>query len=341
MSLTKAHVIRGWAEPLAFQFEDVPEPAARPAPGQLLISVHTVNVAFGDTLVASGRYQVRPVLPFVPGMKCSGVVEAVGAGVTGYAPGDHVAASGFIGDSRVDRITLGALAERISVPTENAVRAPKHIPLEQLASFRSSNETSYYGLQRGRLQRGDTLVVMGAGGATGYAAVELGKRLGAHVIASASSEPKRALAMSAGADVVIDSHADDWRDQIKQLTDGSGIDVVFDPVGGDQTERAFRSLAWGGRLVVIGFAAGHIPAIPANLALLKGASMVGANLLEAKRNEPERIFADRVQLMEWLREGKLTVPPVGARYSFPDALKAHKAAASGQVVGSIVVTVGG
>jgi NADPH2:quinone reductase len=337
--MMKAVMVREWSDPQSFLFEDVSAPS--PGPGELLVGVHTAAVNFGDSLIASGRYQVRPDLPFIPGSECSGVVEAVGAGVAGFEPGDHIAACGFVGDARKAARILGAFAQRIVIPVANARRVPSGIALDRAALFRSSYETGLHGLQRGALKAGETLLVLGASGGTGFAAVQLGKRMGARVIASASGEDKRALALEAGADVAIDSRDPDWRVRIKELTDGRGIDVVYDPVGGDATERAFRSLAWGGRLVVIGFAAGRIPAIHANLALLKGASMVGANLLEAQRLEPGKMAANSAELMALFASGKLTVPPIARRYPLAHAGDAIRAVAGGKVAGRIVVDVAG
>jgi len=335
----KAVVVRAWSDPQTFPVEDIPAPV--PGPGELLIAVHTAAINFGDTLIATGRYQIRPNLPFTPGTECSGIVEAVGEGVEGFAPGDHVAARGFLGDARTEARIVGALAERIAVPAASVLRAPTSIPLDRLALFRSNSETALHGLKRGQLRAGETLLVLGASGGTGFAAVELGKWMGAHVIASASTEEKRAIALAAGADAAIDSGDPDWRAALRDVTEGRGPDVVYDPVGGDATEPAFRSLAWGGRLVVIGFAAGRIPAIPANLALLKGASMVGANLLEAQRHEPEETAADSAQLMALFEAGTLTVPPIALRFPLDRAGEAFAAVASGTIAGRVVVDVAG
>jgi NADPH2:quinone reductase len=320
----KAMVVRSWSDPPEMSLQDVAEPIA--GPGELLVAVDTAAVNFGDTLIASGQYQVRPHLPFVPGSECSGVIAAVGEGVETWTVGDHVAACGFLGNARVDRRILGAFAERIVILAENAVRVPDHVPLDQAALFRSNAETSLYGLQRAELNAGETLLVLGAGGGTGHAAVQLGKRMGARVFASASSAEKREIALAAGADLAIDSRDPEWRTKVAELTAGRGVDVVYDPVGGDATERAFRSLAWGGRLAVIGFAAGKIPSIPANLALLKGASMIGANLLE---------------LMALFAAGELTVPPIARRFPLSEAREALGLMRSGEVAGRIVIDVAG
>lgn len=335
----QAVVVREWSDPQNFPVEDRPVP--QPGPGELLVAVHTAAVNFGDTLIATGRYQVKPDLPFVPGSECSGVVEAVGDGVSAFAPGDRIAACGFVGDSRRDRRILGSFTERAIVPVGNAVRLPEGVGLEDAALFRSNTETSYFALQKGNLKAGETLLVLGAGGGTGFAAVQLGKLMGARVIASASSPEKREIALSAGADLAIDSRDPQWRERLKEVTEGRGPDVVYDPVGGDATEPAFRALAWGGRLLVVGFAAGRIPAIPVNLALLKGTSLIGVNLLEGQRFEPETVAANSRQLMTWFGEGRLKVPPVGRRYPLAEAGEALAAVAGGKVSGRVVISING
>lgn len=333
----KAVMVREWTGPENFRVEDVPDPV--PGPGEVLIAIDTAGVVFGDTLTSTGRYQVRPILPFIPGAECTGVVEQVGDGVTEYRPGDRVAALGFIGDSRAKRHLLGSFAEKVAAPLHNLVPVPDNISLEQAAIFRSNAETGYYALQRGNLQVGETLLVLGAGGGTGFAAVELGKLLGARVIGSASSAEKRDIALRAGADAVVDSGDPEWRKRIEELTDGRGVDVVYDPVGDTQTERAFRTLAYGGRLLVVGFAAGSIPKLPTNLALMKGASLVGANLLRGSEVEVEKVAANARQLMQWFGEGKLRVPPVTRRYVLADAGKALAEVAAGKTAGRIVLSI--
>lgn len=329
----KAGLVREFGRPI--EITEIPIPAITPR--EMLVKVDTAGIIFGEMLIATGKYQVRPHLPFVPGTEFSGTVVEVGSGITSFAVGDRIAATGFVGDSRIDRKVVGSLAEYRAIPAENAVKVPDSVTLEQAALFRSNNETSYFGLYKGALKAGETLLVMGASGGTGFAAVQIGKLLGARVIASCSSEQKRRIAREAGADVAIDSQAEDWREQVDRLTGGRGLDVVYDPVGGFQTERAFRALGWNGRHVVIGFAAGEIPALPANLPLLKGASLVGANLLQGMKFEPETVAAQRLYVMRMFGEGKLSVPPVALRFPLERAQEAYDAVASGQVAGRIVV----
>lgn len=337
-NMMKAAVVREFKdEPIEFTELPVPEPEA----GEMLVKVDTAGVVLGETLIARGLYQVQPHLPFVPGCEYSGTVVETGRDLKGFAVGDRVAVNGFIGDSRVTRRIVGSLAEYSAVPPENVVKLPDSVPLEKAALFRSNNETSYFGLYKGNLKPGETLLVLGASGGVGFAAVTLGKLMGARVIASCSSEEKRQIALAGGADVAIDSLAEDWREQVEELTGGKGLDVVYDPVGGSQTERAFRALGWDGRLVVIGFAAGSIPKIPANLPLLKGASLVGGNLLQGTKFEPEVVYEQRRQLMQWFGEGKIQVPPITRRYTLEEAQKAYLEIAQGKTAGRIVIKMPG
>lgn len=333
----RAAVVEEWSDPQSFVVRDIATPVVRP--GEIVFAVDTAAINFGDTLIATGRYQVRPVLPFVPGTEASGIVAAVGEGVEGFVPGDRVAACGFVGDARVDRRIVGSFGEYAAARPENLVHVPDSVSLEQAALFRSNTETSAFALYKGRLAAGETLLVLGAGGGTGVAAVQLGKIAGARVIASASSPEKRAIALAAGADIAIDSRDPDWRKRVDEITGGRGLDVVYDPVGGEMTEKAFRALGWDGRLIVVGFAAGPIPSIPANLALLKGASMVGANLLQGQKYEPEHCAAESRRLMALFGEGRLSVPPVGRRYSLSDIAGALADVAAGQTAGRIVVSI--
>ncbi len=333
----RAVVVRAFSDPQLYSIETIATPAARP--GEVVIAVDTAAINFGDTLIASGRYQVRPDPPFVPGSEGSGVVAAIGAGVHAFAPGDRVACCGFVGNARVDRRIAGMFAEYTAVLPANLVRMPDTVALEPAALFRSNAETSAFGLYKGRLKADETLLVLGAGGGTGFAAVQLGKLAGARVIASASTEARRAIALSGGADVAIDSNDPEWRARVSELTGGRGPDVIYDPVGGAGTERAFRSLGWDGRLIVIGFAAGSIPSMPTNLALMKGISLVGANLLQGQHYEPDHCSAESHRLMALFGEGKLSVPPVARRYTLDQAAEALADVARGEAAGRVVIKI--
>ncbi|MFT3810990.1 MAG: NADPH:quinone oxidoreductase family protein [Micropepsaceae bacterium] len=234
-----------------------PEPKA----GEARIAVKAAGVGFVDALIAEGRYQVKPPLPFAPGGEFAGVIDAVGEGVTNVKPGDRVIAGGF----------SGGFAEYAVTNAAGVMPIPDVMSFTQAAMFRTNFATALHALKdRAAMQPGETLLVLGAGGGTGTAAIAVAKVMGARVIGAASSGQKRDAARAAGADEVLDTSAADWREALKSLAP-KGVDVVFDPVGGAVTETAFRSLAWKGRHLVIGFAAGTIPALPINLALLKGA----------------------------------------------------------------------
>jgi NADPH2:quinone reductase len=333
----KAIVIRHWADPQPFPLEEVEEP--EPGPGEVRIAVHCVGITFGETLIATGRYQVKPDLPFVPGAESAGVVDKVGPGVTGLRPGDRVAPMGFVGKARDTRRILGGCREKLIAPADNVVKVPDGVSLEMAALFRSNAETALYALQLARLAAGESLLVLGAGGGPASAAVALGKLMGARVIASASSEAKRSIAREAGADVAIDSGAGDWRAQVEAAA--GKVDVIYDPIGGDQSERAFRTLAYGGRHLVIGFAAGSIPKLPLNLALMKSASVIGANLLNAYEQEPGRCRDNGRWLLEQLAAGKLPEPVIARRYPLERAAEAYAEVAAGRIAGRVLIMVGG
>lgn len=333
----EAMLIHEWRNPPALVYGEIETPALRP--GEVLVAVHTAAISFGDTLLATGRYQIQPLLPFVPGSECSGTIAAVGDSVTGLKIGDRVAARGFLGEARVDRRIVGSLAAYTALPAGSVVKVPDSVPLEQAALFRANTETSAFALRKAALQSGETLLVLGAGGGTGFAAVQLGRLAGARVLASASSPEKRRIALDAGAEAAIDSADPDWRGQVDAFAGGKGIDVVYDPLGDAQTERAFRTLGWNGRHIVIGFAAGAIPALPTNLPLLKGASLVGANLLQAMKYDPDTCRQEEQRLMAMFGRGEIGVPPIARRYALRDADKAYADVASGRVAGRVVVTV--
>ena len=237
-----------------------------PAKGEVLIEVKAAGVNFPDVLTVQGKYQFKPELPFIPGAEVCGVVTAVGEGVTSRKVGDKVFAT----------LQIGAFSEQCVANEHATVALGETMSYEQGAGFAITYGTSYYALkQRANIQPGETLLVLGAAGGVGIATIQIAKAMGAKVIAAASSEEKLDFACEAGADLRINYSTESLKDKVKELTGGKGVDVVYDPVGGDFSEQAFRSIAWDGRFLVIGFASGPIPAIPLNLALLKGASMVG------------------------------------------------------------------
>lgn len=321
----RAVLCRALGPPEALSVEEVPSPV--PGPKQLVVSVRAAGVNFPDTLVIQGKYQLKPPLPFSPGSEMAGVVKAVGQAVTHLRPGDPVIA--FAG--------WGAFAEEALVEASNAMPAPAGLDPRVAASFAMAYGTSLHALQdRARLAPGETLLVLGAAGGVGLAAVELGKLLGARVIAAASTDAKLEVCRRRGADDLVSYGSQGWRDRVKELTGGKGVDVVYDPVGGDLAEPALRLLAWGGRHLVVGFAGGDIPRIPLNLPLLKGFSIVGVYWGEFARREPERHRANMGRLLGWLSEGKLD-PLVSKAYPLERAGEALRALMDRQATGKLVL----
>jgi NADPH2:quinone reductase len=303
-------------------------PAPEPGPGELLINVAAAGVNYPDVLIVQGRYQTKPALPFVPGSEAAGHVAALGEGVEGFAVGDRVIA--FTGS--------GAFAQQVRVPATQVWRVPTGVDLNVAAGIAITYGTSYHALKdRAGLQAGETLLVLGAGGGVGLTAVELGKHMGARVIAAASCPEKLALAKAQGADELIDYAQEDLRERTKALTDGKGVDVVYDPVGGPMSITAVKSLAWGGRHLVIGFAGGEIPAIPANLLLLKSASAIGVLWGNSVRADPVRHGANMRQLLDWLAQGALK-PVIDARFPLSDAVAALQHLEKRKVKGKVLLT---
>ncbi|MBF8720887.1 MULTISPECIES: NADPH:quinone oxidoreductase family protein [Pseudomonas] len=302
---------------------------ASPAPkrNEILLDVHAAGVNFPDTLIIEGKYQFQPPLPFSPGCEAAGVVAAVGEKAGGFKVGDRVMAlTGW-----------GAFAEQVAVPFYNVLPMPATLDFTTAAAFGMTYGTSMHALaQRGQLKAGETLLVLGASGGVGLAAVEIGKAMGARVIAAASSGEKLAVAKAAGADELIDYGQASLRDEIKRLTGGQGVDVVYDPVGGELFEQAVRGLAWNGRLLVVGFASGTIPQLPVNLALLKGAAVVGVFWGAFAQRQPEDNAANFRQLFAWHAEGKLK-PLVSQTYPLAEAGVAIERLAQRQAVGKLVV----
>lgn len=305
--------------------EEIPSP--EPGAKQLVIEVKAAGVNFPDALIVQGKYQFKPPFPFSPGGELAGIVRKVGSAVTTFNPGDAVMA-----------ITgHGAFAEEALVDASRAIPLPGDANLEAAAAFMFAHGTSYHALMdRAALRAGETLLVLGAAGGVGLAAVELGKLMGARVIAAASSEEKLALCRSRGAEATINYATEDLRERVKALTDGRGVDVVYDPVGGPYSELALRSIAWGGRFLVVGFAAGEIPKIPLNLALLKGCSIVGVFWGDFTRREPERNAANIQELLGWLQSGRVS-PLISARYPLERAVEALRDVLDRKVTGKAVI----
>ncbi|HXI28306.1 MAG TPA: NADPH:quinone oxidoreductase family protein, partial [Vicinamibacterales bacterium] len=313
--------------PASLVIEDVESPA--PGPGEVVISVKAAGVNFPDVLIIQNKYQVKPPLPFSPGSEVAGVVKATGDGVTAVKAGDAVMAF----------TTYGGFAEEVTSDARKVLPLPTGMSFAQAAAFGLTYATSDFGLRdRGALKAGETLLVLGAAGGVGLAAIEIGKALGARVVACASSDDKLAVCRAHGADDTINYATEDLRERIKALTGGRGVDVVYDPVGGGYTEPALRSLAWRGRLLVVGFAAGEIPKIPLNLTLLKGCSIVGVFWGDFARREPQRFAESMQQLGRWFAEGRLK-PHVSQTFPLARAADALTLMANRQVKGKVVLTV--
>ncbi len=303
---------------------ELPEP--EPAPGSVLIEVKAAAVNFADSLLVSGLYQMKPELPFAPGSEASGIVLDSG-GVHGLEVGDRVC--GFPG--------VGAMAEKSLIPGPATVKIPDTVSFEEAASIPVAYGTSYHALvDRGQLQAGETLLVLGAAGGVGLAAVQIGKALRARVIAAVSSDEKTDVVTGSGADAVIRYDQVSLRDGISEATNGEGVDVVYDPVGGDATEAALRSTRWKGRLLVVGFASGDIPSIPLNLTLVKGNSIVGVFWGRHFAEAPEEEAANFKQIMAWVADGTLN-PTVQKTYPLTEGAAAIKWVAERNAIGRVVV----
>ena len=306
--------------------EEIDSPV--PSGGEVLVSVQAAGLNFPDLLCVRGEYQFKPPLPFVPGSEGAGVVTAVGEGVSGVSVDDRVCFNGL----------SGAFAEEIAIPATAVTQIPDSMLFEQAAGLTIVYGTSYYALkQRAGLQRGDTLLVLGAAGGAGLSAVELGAAMGARVIAAASSEQKLAIAAEHGAEIGIDYSKEDLKNRIKELTDGAGANVIYDPVGGELAEAAFRGIAWEGRHLVIGFASGPIPKLPLNLPLLKGAAAVGVFWGSWTKREPEAHKQNMAELFELFTEGAIQ-PHVSSTYPLEQFLEAFGEVSGRRAIGKVILT---
>lgn len=324
----QAIVCREFGSPDALELAEVPDPVARDE--EVVIDVEACAISFPDLLVVQGRYQSLPPLPFTPGTELAGVVRSVGAAVANVAVGDRVFATTL----------AGGLAERVAVRASNVTRIPGDVDAVHASAFMYAYGTSQHALKdRGALQPGETLLVLGAAGGVGLAAVELGREMGATVIAAASTEEKLELCRTQGATHTIDYATEDLRDRLKEITAGTGVDVVYDAVGGDFAEPALRSMAWEGRYLVIGFATGDIPRIPLNLPLLKGCSIVGVFWGQFIRLRPDAHQRNVDELVRWWADGRLH-PHVSAVYPLARTSDAFTALAERRALGKIVISVG-
>ena len=306
--------------------ENVPSPVA--GKGEVVLSVKACGVNFPDTLIIQGKYQFKPELPFSPGGEVAGVVKEVGEGVTNVRPGDRVIAVS----------TWGGFAEELVVEANRTIPMLDSMDFVSASAFVLTYGTSLHALKdRAHLQPGETMLVLGASGGVGIAAIQLGKAMGARVIAAASSDQKLEVCRTNGADDLINYSHDDLRARIKQITAGKGVDVVYDPVGGSYSEPALRDMAWNGRFLVVGFAAGDIPKVPLNLALLKGCSIVGVFWGAFTRNEPENNRRNNEELMQLYAQGKVK-PHIHATYPLERAAEALNDVMYKRVSGKVVLT---
>jgi NADPH2:quinone reductase len=321
----KAILCTRFGGPELLEYRDLPNPSA--GAGEVVVSVKAASVNFPDVLIIDNKYQFKPALPFSPGSELAGVVKHVGPGVTGLEPGDRVMA-----------FTIhGAFAEEVTLDAHRVLPIPETMDYATAAALLLTYGTMDHGLRdRGAVASGETVLVLGASGGIGIASIEIAKALGARVIACASSDDKLAACRAHGADAVINYATEDLRARIKELTEGRGVDVIVDPVGGPFTEPALRSIAWRGRLLVVGFAAGDIPRIPLNLTLLKGCSIVGVFWGDFLRREPEAFAASIEQLGKWHAEGKIK-PHISDTFPLERAADAIKLMAERKVVGKLVI----
>jgi NADPH2:quinone reductase len=324
--LMRAVVCKEWGGPEKLTVEEVTAPALRD--GAVRIDVHAAGVNFADLLLISGQYQEKPAFPFTPGAEAGGVVTEIGAGVKGLKPGDRVMAL----------TGLGAFAEQAVVDAAKVMRIPDKMDFASAAAFPVAYGTSHGALEwRARLQPGEWLLVTGAAGGVGLTAVEIGKALGAKVIACAGGADKLAIAQQHGADQLIDYSKDDIRERVKAITGGKGVNVVYDPVGGDAFDAALRSIAWGGRIIVIGFAAGRVPQIPANIVLVKNIDIIGFYWGSYQAHNPQLVANSFAQLFLWFEEGKIK-PHVSHQFHLDHVAQALNALRERKSTGKVVVT---
>ncbi|MFC4249878.1 NADPH:quinone oxidoreductase family protein [Sinimarinibacterium flocculans] len=322
----KALLCKSFGPPENLVVEEAPD--LTPGDNDAIVRVHAAGVNFPDVLIIQNKYQFKPELPFSAGGECSGVVESVGAKVKNVKPGDKVIA--FTG--------WGAFAHQVRADSRALIPMPPEMDFVTGASFVMTYATSYHALKdRAALKSGEILLVLGASGGVGLAAIEIGKALGARVIAAASTAEKLAVCKDHGADELINYNSEDLKARLKELTGGKGVDVVYDPVGGDYSEPALRSMAWRGRFLVIGFANGEIPKIPLNLALLKGCSIVGVFWGDYAKREPMNNLMDLRALLGWLKDGKLR-PHIAGTYPLERGAEAIRQLMDRKVSGKLVIT---
>jgi NADPH2:quinone reductase len=321
----KAVLCKEFGPPESLVIEEIESP--KPKKGQVVISVKACGVNFPDTLIIQGKYQFKPPMPFSPGSDVSGIVKEVGEGVNGFQAGDRVIA--FTG--------WGGFAQEVATEAARLIKLSDDINFVVAAAFPLVYGTAYHALKdRAHLKSGETLLVLGASGGVGLATVEIGKVIGAHVIAAASTDEKLEVCKHYGADEVINYATEDLKEQVKKLTSGKGVDVTLDPVGSNYSEAALRCMAWDGRFLVVGFAAGEIPRIPLNLPLLKGCSIVGVFWGAFAERDPNSNSKNFQELLTWLAEGKLK-PYISVTYPLVHAAEALNDIMQRRVQGKVVL----
>lgn len=321
----KAIICSKYGLPKTLEYKEVENP--KPNKGQLLISIKACSVNFPDTLIIQGLYQFKPEPPFSPGSDIAGVVEEVGEGVTTFNVGDEI-----VGFS-----PYGGFAEKVVLDVRDCFPKPIGMSMVNASAFLMAYGTSYYALKdRGNLSPGQSVLVLGASGGVGSTALELARLMGARVIAAASTDEKLEYCKKLGADELINYAKEDLKARTKELTNGLGVDLIYDPVGGDYSEQAFRAIAWKGKHLVVGFANGSIPKIPWNLALLKGAEITGVFWGAFTQREPKKSISNINELVTWFLTGKLN-PYIDATYALKNAPKALEAIMNRKVKGKIVI----
>lgn len=323
----KAIVCRTYGPPENLELEEIDDPI--PAENEAIVQVYSASLNFPDGLQIQGKYQFQPPMPFTPGSEVGGIITSVGAGIGDFAVGDRVMATPGI----------GGLAEQVAVKADGLRKIPDSMDFKTAAGFAMIYTTSYYALkQRGQLQSGETLLVLGASGGVGLAAVELGKLMGAKVIAAASSDEKLDFVNRLKPDALLNYGDGELKERVKELTDGKGADVIYDPVGGDLFDQSCRCINWNGRLLVVGFASGRIPEYKANLALLKGASMVGVFLGRFRKEEPQEYEKNFTELLQMYDAGKLK-PIVTESFAMTDFVDAFNVFTERKVMGKVTLEI--
>lgn len=321
-----AMIMTQLGEPSDLKRVELPDP--EPGPGQVRIAVEAIGCNFADILICRGKYQLKPELPFSPGAEVAGRIEAVGAGVGGLEPGQPVSA----------QVGFGGYASKVLAGADRVRRIPDHVPFGDAIALGVTYLTSYLGLcDRGALKAGDTLLIHAAAGGVGLAAVQIGAALGARVIAGASSDDKLDLARKHGASAGVRTDSEDWPDRVRELTGGAGADVIYESVGGDIFEKSLKCIAWGGRLLVIGFSSTEIPQVKLNRVMLKHISIIGLNLGAYAQHAPERLRDAERQLFELYKSGAVR-PVIHATYTLAQAATALAALGARNTVGKLILT---